>query len=104
MEKNRDSENIYLDKEEQWYEDHVDEFIPASDEVRERLISAARNTLKKTERMNIRMSAADMENLRLLARREGIPYQSLVTSIIHKYTSGTLVDIDEARKILCELK
>lgn len=31
---------------------------------------------------------------------EGLPYQSLVTCILHKYTTGKLIDIDEARKIL----
>jgi len=50
--------------------------------------------------MNIRMSKADMENLKTIALREGRPYQSLVTSVLHKYTSGILVDINEAKKNL----
>jgi hypothetical protein len=50
--------------------------------------------------MNIRMSKSDMENLKSIASKEGLPYQSLVTSILHKYTSGLLVDINEAKKIL----
>ncbi|TXT46400.1 MAG: hypothetical protein FD137_1266 [Spirochaetes bacterium] len=93
-------ENKYLDKEEQWYEDHAEDFIPAPDEVREQLIATAKATIAKTERMNIRMSKADMANLKALAHREGIPYQSLVSSVLHKYVKGLLVDIDTARKIL----
>jgi predicted DNA binding CopG/RHH family protein len=46
------------------------------------------------------MSKIDMENLKLLAAREGLPYQSLVTSILHKYTLGQLIDIKEVQKIL----
>jgi predicted DNA binding CopG/RHH family protein len=88
-----------LDKEEQWYEDHADEFEPASPELREQLIQAAETTRNKTERMNIRMKKADMDKLKHIALREGIPYQSLVTSIIHKYIAGSFVDIQEAKKI-----
>lgn len=98
--KERNPEAMVLDTEEQWYEDHADEFVRAPDGLRTQLIEAAVNTHTKTERMNIRMSKADMESLKALASREGLPYQSLVTSILHKYTSGLLVDINEAKKVL----
>lgn len=68
--------------------------------MRKKLIEAGQNTQKKTERMNIRMTRADMLRLKGIAEREGIPYQSLVSSVLHKYTQGLLVDINEARKIL----
>jgi predicted DNA binding CopG/RHH family protein len=54
----------------------------------------------KTERMNIRMSAADLRALKRRAYREGIPYQTLVASVLHKYGEGRLVDVDEARRVL----
>jgi len=41
-----------------------------------------------------------MANLKKAAAREGLPYQSLVISILHKFTEGRLVDIEEARKLL----
>jgi predicted DNA binding CopG/RHH family protein len=76
----------------------------ALDDVRARLCEAARTTKEelatKTERMNIRMTPGDMDALKGVAAREGLPYQSLVTSILHKFISGRLVDIDEARKLL----
>lgn len=93
-------EDNNLDREEQWYEEHSEEFIPAEKGLRDSLVKAAKVTASKTERMNIRMSKADMESLRLAASREGIPYQSLVTSILHKYTNGLLVDINDARRLL----
>jgi predicted DNA binding CopG/RHH family protein len=51
--------------------------------------------------MNIRLTKADMESLKLVAAREGLPNQSLVASILHKYTQGQLVDINEIKKIGC---
>ncbi len=47
-------------------------------------------TFKKDKRINIRISGRDLEALQREAVKEGIPYQTLVSSILHKYTSGTL--------------
>lgn len=89
-------------------EEHSDEWQPlegkALADIRAKLAVAAKNSMarleNKTERMNIRMTRKDMANLKMAAAREGLPYQSLVTSILHKFTEGRLVDIDEARKLL----
>lgn len=48
----------------------------------------ARNTFRKDQRMNIRISKADLDRIKAKAAEEGIPYQTLVASIIHKYASG----------------
>jgi len=45
----------------------------------------AKNTLKKDKRLNIRISNRDLEGIQRVAVREGIPYQTLISSIIHKY-------------------
>ena len=52
----------------------------------------ARATFKKSERMNIRMSPKDLEDLKVRALQEGMPYQTLVSSVIRKYLSGRLVE------------
>ncbi|MEI8093430.1 MAG: antitoxin [Spirochaetales bacterium] len=100
----------YLDDEEKQLIDEIEgsqwTSLPADElEFHEaRAHEAARNTLAeigtKSERMNIRMTLADMEALKAAAEREGLPYQSLVTSVLHKFTTGRLVDLDEARKVL----
>ena len=97
---NLNPDTMILDEEEQWYENHAGDFVKAPDELRTQLINAARNTQNKTKRMNIRMSKADMDSLKAIASREGLPYQSLVTSVLHKYISGLLVDINEVKKVL----
>ncbi len=51
---------------------------------------AAKNTMNKDQRMNIRISKRDLINLKTRAMEEGLPYQTLVSSIIHKYLNGSL--------------
>jgi len=56
------------------------------------LMLAARNTLKKDKRLNIRISEKDLYELQRKAIQEGLPYQTYVSSIIHKFISGKLVE------------
>jgi len=71
-----------------------DEFkiVPLSAKELSKFRTAAENTGKKDQRMNIRMSSVDMNKLKAKALEEGIPYQTLVSSLIHKYTNGLLID------------
>ena len=48
-------------------------------------VEAARNTLKKDKRINLRLSQKDFHQMQIKAVEEGIPYQTLISSIIHKY-------------------
>jgi len=56
----------------------------------------ARNTLQKDKRINIRMSSKDLDRVQVIAAQEGIPYQTLISSIIHKYVSGYLKEKEMA--------
>lgn len=60
---------------------------------RAELVSVADNTTRKDKRINIRISNRDLMAIQLKASKEGIPYQTLVSSIIHKYISGSLQDV-----------
>lgn len=64
----------------------------ASTESKQRLIAAARQTFKKDKRVNIRISGKDLELLQERALIEGIPYQTLMSSVLHKYVNGRLAD------------
>jgi predicted DNA binding CopG/RHH family protein len=57
------------------------------------LEAVASNTLKKDKRINIRISNRDLTAIQSRASEEGIPYQTYVSSIIHKYLSGSLQDL-----------
>ncbi|MEK9159764.1 MAG: antitoxin [Patescibacteria group bacterium] len=48
----------------------------------------AQGNLKKTEHINIRITMKDLKDVKKLAALDGIPYQTFVSSIIHKYTNG----------------
>lgn len=52
----------------------------------------ARATFRKVKRINIRISEKDLLDLQKRALREGIPYQTLISSVLHKYVSGTLAE------------
>ncbi len=52
----------------------------------------AEATMKKDKRMNIRISERDLKNLKIKAMEEGLPYQTLVSMILHKYVSGKLLE------------
>jgi predicted DNA binding CopG/RHH family protein len=58
----------------------------------DRLRTAARNTIKKDKRVNIRISSKDLNELQVLAIQDGIPYQTLMSSVLHKYACGRLKD------------
>jgi len=52
----------------------------------------ARNTLKKDKRVNLRISSKDLEAIKIYAVEEGLPYQTLMSSVLHKFITGRLVD------------
>lgn len=52
----------------------------------------AKATLKKDKRVNIRISSQDLESIQRFAIEEGIPYQTLISSLIHKYVNGRLTE------------
>ena len=53
---------------------------------------AARRTFAKDKRVNIRISGKDLEMIQERALIEGIPYQTLMSSVLHKYVTGRLID------------
>ena len=57
------------------------------------LQAVAEESFKKDKRINIRISSRDLESLQRRALEEGIPYQTLVSSVLHKYVSGGLHDV-----------
>lgn len=63
-----------------------------ADKIRERHQHYAEAMLKKDARINIRLPSKDLRGLQKKALSEGIPYQTLVASILHKYVEGRLYE------------
>jgi predicted DNA binding CopG/RHH family protein len=70
--------------------------VPDKDEEIRRYASYARGSLKKNKRINIRIAEKDLESIQNMAVEEGIPYQTLIASLIHKYVTGRMVDKKQA--------
>jgi len=58
----------------------------------ERFRAAARATAIKDKRVNIRLSSGDLQDIQTRALEEGIPYQALIASVLHKYVTGRLTE------------
>ncbi len=60
----------------------------------QRMRAAARATAIKDKRVNIRLSSADLLDIQAKALAEGMPYQTLIASVLHKYAAGKLAEKD----------
>lgn len=80
-----------LDKEEKELLEEIErgEWAPVKNQskAKKEAMEAARNTLNKTRNINLRLSERDLHKLKAKAVREGIPYQTLASSILHKATT-----------------
>jgi predicted DNA binding CopG/RHH family protein len=65
--------------------------VATKDEL-EKFRAAARATAVKDRRVNIRLSSIDLNDIQVKALEEGMPYQTLIASVLHKYVSGRLVE------------
>jgi predicted DNA binding CopG/RHH family protein len=74
-----------------------DEYVEISDMEKEieKHTEYAKATFLKNKRINIRISQRDLEYVQRRALEEGIPYQTLIASLIHRYISGKLVEKDK---------
>ena len=83
-----------LDQEEKDLMESVErgEWQPVNNiaEEKEKAMLAARNTLKKDKRINLRLTQKDYYQIQIKAIEEGIPYQTLISSLVHKYINGSL--------------
>ncbi|MBU1104410.1 hypothetical protein L6255_01305 [Candidatus Parcubacteria bacterium] len=80
-----------LDKEEQKIAKSFDEgklkSVPNASSAIKNYVSYARSTFNKTRNINIRLSQKDLLKLKSKAVEEGLPYQTLVSSVLHKYAN-----------------
>jgi len=60
------------------------------DQEKKKAVAAAQNTLKKDKRINLRLTQKDYNQIQIRAVEEGIPYQTLISSIVHRYLNGSL--------------
>lgn len=90
---------IKLTKEESSIEKNAHKYVPATAE-RKRQIEKIINESKKSRAISLRINENDLESLKLKAERNGLPYQTMINVIIHKYVTDSYIDKYEIDKYL----
>lgn len=88
------NKNWQLDPEEQELLDSFNngEWVSTNEDL-DKYKQAAKQTFAKSHRINLRVSEKDFRGIQIKARKEGMPYQTLLSSVIHKYLSGQLKEV-----------
>jgi predicted DNA binding CopG/RHH family protein len=86
-----------LDKYEREIEKSAESYRPVSKKELSG-IEGVLDRIRKTRNVNIRISEAVLEELKKRSREEGIPYQTLISSVLHKFVTNRLVDEKAIRK------
>ncbi len=88
-----------LDSFERQIERSAESYRPVS-KVGKRKVESLISRVRKSRSVNIRIAESVLEELKRRSQREGLPYQTLISSILHKYVTDRLVDEDAIRKSL----
>jgi predicted DNA binding CopG/RHH family protein len=85
------SAKVKLDSFEREIEENSAKYAPVRGPKKDR-IEGTLQRARKTRNINIRISEHDLAQLKTRAEEEGIPYQTLISSVLHKYVSERLID------------
>jgi len=88
-----------LTKEEQEIENNAEQLVPASKATRERVERIIERS-KRNEAISLRMSSFDLEQIKARAAEQGMPYQTLINVLVHKYVTNQVLDKEEVLKTL----
>ena len=89
-----------LDRYEQRIEDSLGDYRPAAPAEKGRILKAA----GKTKTVSLRLNETVLDSLRQKAADEGLPYQTLISSILYRFSSGRLIDVHAIRQALRAIK
>ncbi|HRX15664.1 MAG TPA: CopG family antitoxin [Spirochaetota bacterium] len=93
---------VILSKDETDIENNIESYVSVSEKKRERILAALQQPKVS---ITLRVDSNDLEKIKTLAEKEGMPYQTLISSVLHKYINNSLVDersIKKAVSILSE--
>lgn len=92
-----------LTKEEKEIEKNSDKLRSISKEKRDKVLSIIERA-RKGRAISLRLSEFDLEMVKKKAESEGLPYQTLINTVIHKYVTDQFYNKDEMRKIISSIK
>ncbi len=101
-----DPKHFILTPEEQEIEDTMHEYVPATKESMEKMHKAIElhKKQKKEKSISLRVSQGDLDGVKQIAAEEGMPYQTLITSIIHKFVTQQYVEKSQVKEIASLMK
>ena len=83
--------NQKLDRSEKEIEENISNFEPINAS-KKSLIEGIIDNANEKKSISLRLKSNDLEQLKRRTDREGLPYQTLLSSIVHKFVSDQLVD------------
>jgi len=86
-----------LTKEERTIENSIDSLVPVSEDKRNRVESIIARA-RKNKAISLRIAEYDLEKLKEKAKNDGIPYQTLISMVLHKYITNQLFEKSELLK------
>ena len=92
-----------LSSEEKEIEKNISKYIPVAETKRKRVESIIAKA-KKNKAISLRLSEFDLNKLKEKAKNDGIPYQTLINTILHKYVTNQLFEKSEVYKTIQVLK
>ena len=92
-----------LTPDEQEIERQADEHVSVSGDERRDVESIIEHA-RRNRPVNLRMSEFDLDLIKKRAQAEGLPYQTLINRVIHKYVTDQMVDRNELRKVIAEAR
>ena len=92
-----------LTKEERTIENSIDSLVPVSGDKRNRVESIIARA-RKNKAISLRIAEYDLEKLKEKAKNDGIPYQTLISMVLHNYITNELVEKSELLKFIQLLK
>ena len=88
-----------LTKEERTIENSINSLVPLSGDKRNRVESIVARA-RKNKAISLRIAEYDLEKLKEKAKNDGIPYQTLISMVLHKYITNQLVEKSELLKFI----
>lgn len=91
---------VKLDKFERKIENEIEKYIPVSLEEKKRILKHA----AKTKTISLRINENVLERIKEKASQEGLSYQTLISSVLYRYCTNSLLDREGVRSVINSLK
>ena len=97
------NQNLKLTKEERDIEDNLDKYVELSSKEYKH-VNKIIDQARERKAITLRINTGDLTGIKSQAAKEGLPYQTLIVSIIHKYVTNQLIDANNINKVLQMVK